>query len=267
LGALLITKLQLAAMSRIDTPEKDRTDFYLYIDEFQNFSTESFANIFAEARKYRLDLILAHQYIAQLNQTVKDAIFGNIGTLVTFRVGPEDAELLEKYFYPDFNKEDIINLPNYHFYIKLMIDGHLSKGFSGINIPPQNVPETSYVQEIIQNSRENYGTPKLEVEDQLKRWEMLDFSQEEEKEKIIRKPQIGVQEGWRTFCSNCGKPIIVPFRPDPNRPVYCEDCLKEMQRVKKQLPDYSQKDSQYRKPKPPPQAEEIKNLLKDINQE
>ena len=267
LGALLVTKLQLAAMSRVEYKEEERRDFYLYIDEFQNFSTESFANIFAEARKYRLDLILAHQYIAQLNQTVKDAIFGNIGTLVTFRVGPEDAELLEKYFYPDFNKEDIINLPNYHFYIKLMIDGHLSKGFSGINIPPQNVPETSYVQEIIQNSRENYGTPKSEVEDQLKRWEMLDFSQEEEKEKIIRKPQVGVQEGWRTFCSNCGKPIIVPFRPDPNRPVYCEDCLKEMQRVKKQLPDYSQKDSQYRKPKPPPQAEEIKNLLKDINQE
>ncbi|MGB9763036.1 MAG: type IV secretion system DNA-binding domain-containing protein [Minisyncoccia bacterium] len=266
LGALLITKLQLAAMSRIDTPENERTDFYLYIDEFQNFSTESFANIFAEARKYRLDLILAHQYIAQLNQTVKDAIFGNIGTLVTFRTGPDDAELLEKYFYPDFNKEDIINLPNYHFYIKLMIDGYLSKGFSGINILPQSLPEISYVQEIVQYSRENYGTPKKEVENQLAHWEMLDFSPEKEK-KVISKPRVGIQEGWHTFCSNCGKPIIVPFRPDPNRPIYCEDCLKEMQLVKKQMSDHRvlENHSQYKKPKPPPQIEEIKNILKESN--
>ncbi len=253
LGALLITKMQLAAMSRIDVPEAERKDFYLYIDEFQNFSTESFANIFAEARKYRLNLILAHQYIAQLNDMVRDAIFGNIGTLVTFRTGPEDAELLEKYFLPDFNQEDIINLPNYNFYIKLMIDGYLSKGFSGINIPPNSLPIESFVQDIIQHSRENYAFPRQEVEDMLRHWEMLDFSSPDKEKQ--NKTQ-AVREGWDAICSNCGKPIIVPFRPDPNRPVYCEVCLKEkrQQALRKDI----------RKEKPAPKTDEIKKIIKTI---
>lgn len=226
LGALLITKLQLAAMSRIDISEDERKDFFLYIDEFQNFSTESFANIFAEARKYRLDLILAHQYINQLNETVKNAIFGNIGTLVTFRTGPEDAEFLEKYFEPDFNKEDIINLPNYNFYIKLMIDGFLSKGFSGMNIPPSSLPYESFVQDIIQYSREHYALKREEVENYMRHWEFLDFSPPTSEANQQINPKI--KEGWNATCSRCGKPIIVPFRPSPRRPIYCEDCLKEM---------------------------------------
>ncbi|PIW34919.1 MAG: hypothetical protein COW25_01720, partial [Candidatus Nealsonbacteria bacterium CG15_BIG_FIL_POST_REV_8_21_14_020_37_12] len=109
LGALMITKLQLAAMSRVDTEEKKRRDFYLYVDEFQNFSTESFANILSEARKYRLDLILAHQYIEQLDEKVQAAIFGNVGTLTCFRVGAEDAEFLEKEFLPEFSATDLVN--------------------------------------------------------------------------------------------------------------------------------------------------------------
>ncbi|MDQ5882991.1 MAG: hypothetical protein QG648_346 [Patescibacteria group bacterium] len=254
LGALLITKLQLAAMSRIDIPEEERQDFYLYIDEFQNFSTESFANIFAEARKYRLDLILAHQYINQLNDTVKDAIFGNIGTLVTFRTGPEDAELLEKYFFPDFTQEDIINLPNYNFYIKLMIDGYLSKGFSGMNIPPSPLPLQSFVQEIIQYSREHYATPRAEVEKQLTHWEFLDFSPQEKTNQVSQ--TAGIKEGWEATCSNCGKKIIVPFRPDPRRPVYCEDCFKEIKKVSR--------GEQLRREKPPPRNDEIKKIIKNI---
>jgi len=251
LGALLITKLQLAAMSRIDVRENERRDFFLYIDEFQNFSTESFANIFAEARKYRLNLILAHQYIAQLNDMVRDAIFGNIGTLMTFRAGPEDAELLEKYFTPDFNQEDIINLPNYNFYIKLMIDGYLTKGFSGMNLPPSALPPESFIQEIIQYSREHYAFKREEVENAMRHWEFLDFSSSEKQEK----PKINqsIKEGWEAACSNCGKSIIVPFRPDPNRPVYCEDCLKEMKNT-----------TSFRKEKPPPKTEEIKKIIKGI---
>jgi type IV secretory pathway TraG/TraD family ATPase VirD4 len=121
LGALLITKLQLAAMSRVDVPEEERKDFFLYVDEFQNFATESFVNILSEARKYRLALILANQYIAQLEEMtptgkstrVKDAIFGNMGTIVSFRVGAEDAEYLEKEFIPEFVAGDLVNLPKY----------------------------------------------------------------------------------------------------------------------------------------------------------
>jgi len=108
LGALLITQLQEAAMSRVDTPEEERRDFFLYVDEFQNFSTESFVNILSEARKYRLSLILAHQYISQLLESVRDAIFGNVGTLIAFRVGPDDAEFLENQFAPTFNTEDLV---------------------------------------------------------------------------------------------------------------------------------------------------------------
>src|SRR4030043_2118009 len=111
LGALLITKLQLAAMSRVDILEEERRDFFLYVDEFQNFATRSFVNILSEARKYRLALILGHQYIAQMDETVRDAVFGNVGTIVTFRVGAEDAEYLEKEFAPDFTAEDLVNLP------------------------------------------------------------------------------------------------------------------------------------------------------------
>ncbi|MDD2671769.1 MAG: type IV secretion system DNA-binding domain-containing protein, partial [Syntrophales bacterium] len=123
LGALMISKIQLAAMGRVDIPEEGRRDFYLYVDEFQNFATESFTNILSEARKYRLCLILAHQYIAQMEETVRDAVFGNVGTLTVFRVGAEDAEALEPEFTPEFLAQDLVNLEKYNIYLKLMIDG------------------------------------------------------------------------------------------------------------------------------------------------
>ncbi|MBI5023335.1 MAG: type IV secretion system DNA-binding domain-containing protein, partial [Candidatus Magasanikbacteria bacterium] len=109
LGGMLITKIQLAAMERVDIPEDERNDFYMFVDEFQNFATESFANILSEARKYHLDLILAHQYIEQLDEKVAPAVFGNVGTIVCFRVGAEDAEFLAKEFAPDFTEEDLVN--------------------------------------------------------------------------------------------------------------------------------------------------------------
>ncbi len=163
LGAMIITKLQLAAMSRVDLPEKDRKDFFLYVDEFQNFATDSFANILSEARKYRLSLILAHQYIRQLvhdmNTRMRDAVFGNVGTLISFRVGAEDAEFLEKEFEPDFMATDILNLAKYNVYVKLMIDGVASRPFSAKTIDPIARPPQSYAQEIIEHTRKTYATP------------------------------------------------------------------------------------------------------------
>lgn len=161
LGALIITKLQLAAMSRVDVPEEVRRDFYLYVDEFQNFATEAFATILSEARKYRLCLILTHQYIAQLDSMtdkgkstkVRDAVFGNVGTLVTFRVGAADAEFLEKEFVPEFTIDDLVNLDKYNVYLKLMIDGAASRAFSATTLAPLPKPEKSYREKIIKVSR------------------------------------------------------------------------------------------------------------------
>jgi len=171
IGAMIITKLQLAAMSRVDVSESERRDFYLYVDEFQNFATDSFANILSEARKYHLCLTLAHQYIAQLTHDkstrVRDAVFGNVGTILSFRVGAEDAEFLEKEFMPDFLANDFVNLPKYNFYVKLMIDGISSRPFSANNIEPYQLPAQSFKDVIIENSRRQYATPREIVEEKI----------------------------------------------------------------------------------------------------
>lgn len=171
LGAMMITKIQLAAMGRVDMEEDDRKDFYLYVDEFQNFSTESFANILSEARKYRLNLILANQYVEQIIETVRNAIFGNVGTIVSFRVGATDAEFLEKEFAPVFMQNDIVNLPKYNVYLKLMIDGIAGDAFSATVLPPIYIGDTvDNEPKIIAASRERYATPKEEVEEKISRW-------------------------------------------------------------------------------------------------
>ncbi len=169
LGAMMITKIQLAAMSRVDTLEKERKDFYLYVDEFQNFSTESFANILSEARKYRLNLIMAHQYIEQLSDEVRAAVFGNIGTLIAFRVGAIDAEELEKEFQPSFMQEDIVTLPAYHIYLRLMIEGVASEPFSASTLPPIE-GETGNRDTVIRVSRERYSNSREDVEEKIRRW-------------------------------------------------------------------------------------------------
>ena len=164
LGALMITKIQLATMARVDTPEKQRKDFYLYVDEFQNFATESFANILSEARKYRLNLILANQYIEQIDEKVRKAVFGNCGTLVSFRVGAKDAEDLVKEI-GTFTEEDFCNLPKYHIYLRLMIDGIAGDAFSAITLPPKNLGDTeNNADKIIRVSRERYSTKRKIVE-------------------------------------------------------------------------------------------------------
>lgn len=170
IGALLITKIQLAAMSRVDTPESERRDFYLYVDEFQNFATESFANILSEARKYHLNLVVAHQYITQMEEEVRDAVFGNAGTIVTFRVGAEDAEFLEKWYAPDFMAADIVNLGKREMYLKLMVDGITSKGFSARTSDSLKAMEESHQDEVIAHTRDNYATPRETVEKDVMQW-------------------------------------------------------------------------------------------------
>lgn len=171
MGSLLITALQLAAMSRADIDEEDRKDFYLYIDEFQNFATDSFKNILSEARKYRLNLIIANQYLEQIDDSgVKEAVFGNVGTIITFRVGAKDAEELTKEFNPPFETQDIINLPRQHIYIKMTIDGQSETAFSAKTI---TIEEKDYkkanVENIINRSRQRFSKPREEVEDEIAR--------------------------------------------------------------------------------------------------
>ena len=130
LGAMLVSRMGLAALSRTDTPEENRRDFYIYLDEFQSFTTLSLANMLSELRKYRVGMILAHQYLSQLDLQVRDAILGNVGTMIAFRLGLTDAEILEKEFQPELSAIDLISLPNYHVYLKLMINGVASRAFS-----------------------------------------------------------------------------------------------------------------------------------------
>ena len=138
LGAMLLTRIELAALSRADTPEHERRDFFVYIDEFYNFTTASFANILAEARKYRLNLVLAHQYIEQLDEELRAAIFGNVGTLISFRLGARDAEYLAREFYPIFSEADLVNLAQYNICLKLMIDGVSAAPFSAVTLAPMS---------------------------------------------------------------------------------------------------------------------------------
>jgi hypothetical protein len=209
LGALLITKLYLAAMSRVEIPEEKRSDFYLYVDEFQNFATEAFVNILSEARKYRLSLVLANQYIAQLEEMtpigkstkVRDAIFGNVGTIICFRVGAEDAEFLEKEFLPEFTAQDLVNLAKYNVYIKLMINGVTGRPFSAETLPPFPKPMKSNKEKIIRVSRERYGVPRKIVEEKIARWSK---GPEEKKQKTIT-----LKEALKTV------PISFSSKPKP----------------------------------------------------
>lgn len=303
LGGMIVTKIQLAAMGRVEVPEEERKDFFLYVDEFQNFATESFANILSEARKYKLCLILAHQYINQLifdnNTTVRDAIFGNVGTMVAFRVGAEDAEHLEKEFEPVFTMNDLVNLNKYTVYLKLMIDGIAGDAFSASSLPPMDITDTTSNEEkVIRVSRERYGKSRAEIEEKIARWSgMIDLDEFEnngktEKETTAnknvsasrvssirksdqrtaparftkerkpvqsratigiseRKPSVAKREDkadsrstknekkepeekklYDTVCSTCEEKIQVPFRPDPSRPTFCKECLKDYQRAR-----------------------------------
>lgn len=260
LGAMMITKIQLAAMSRIDTLEDQRKDFYLYVDEFQNFATESFANILSEARKYRLNLIIGHQYVEQLDELVRAAVFGNVGTLMCFRVGAADAEFLATEFAPYFIEEDLVNLTKYDVYMKLMIDGVSSNPFSATTLPPIGGNySTNNKEKVIKVSRERYAKPREIVEDKISRWSGVNDEDEENNDlneknqkfsKKVEKADIGnakikpqlkknlfdtskkdkpaQKPKFTATCYECGKSTEINFKPDGVRPIYCNICFQKI---------------------------------------
>jgi CxxC-x17-CxxC domain-containing protein len=230
LGGMIITKIQLAAMERVRIPEDHRKDFYLYVDEFQNFVTDAFAGILSEARKYRLNLTVAHQYTAQLvvdkSSAVRDAVFGNVGTMIVFRVGSDDAEFLESEFDPEFTPQDIVNLPNYKVYLKLMIDGVTSRPFSAKTLPPMVKSGDKKIEEIvIKSSRDLYCRPKEIVEREINEWSGMSLG-----DYNIGgvSSSGGGLEKFPIICSLCGLEKSVPFKPEPGRPAYCKECIAKI---------------------------------------
>lgn len=326
LGSMMVTKIYMAAMSRVDIPEKERPDFYLYVDEFQNFANDSFADILSEARKYHLNLIIAHQYIEQLPENVQAAVFGNVGTLICFRVGASDAERLALEFAPFFTEEDLVNLPAFAIYLKLMIDGIASDPFSANTLPPlfENY-RTDNSEKVIKVSRERYANPRADVEDKINRWSGMTeametaapasplavLSDQEKKtlemgEVVAResiagptislsslerqspdeprprfaeprpagrrpdrptnrpkapaaskpfeksqpissqpptpsvgghKPAMPAKEMFDARCVLCHKDFKLKFKPDLNRPTYCDDCFKKVREERRKKTD------------------------------
>lgn len=167
LGIIFVMKFQAAAMSRANIPEEERQDFALYVDEFQNFSTDSFATILSEARKYRLNLIAANQFTTQLSEAIRDAVFGNVGTTVAFRVGDRDAEGLKKYFQPSFDEADILRVPNYNAIVRTMVKGVPTLPFSMATLPPLGTPNMRLAEALKQLSAAKYGRPKAIVEQEI----------------------------------------------------------------------------------------------------
>lgn len=172
-GSMLITKMYLAAMSRAEISPAAMNDippFYLYVDEFQSFANESFADILSEARKYKLALTVAHQYIEQMSDEVRAAVFGNVGTMIAFRVGSYDAEVLEKEFAPAFTAEDMVNLGFAQIYLKLMINGVGSPPFSATTLPRPKLPLHTFTNEVIAASRAQFARPRAQVEEEIRKW-------------------------------------------------------------------------------------------------
>ena len=169
LGSMFITKIQQAALARAKIEEDKRRDFYFYVDEFQNFATDAFSSILSEARKYHLDLTIAHQYIAQLPEEVKATAFGNVGSMIVFAVGGDDAAYLAKEFSPVFSPNDMINLNTREMYVKMSVDGKLTTPFSAVTLSVPK-PTFNYSIEIIDKSRTTYAKNKVQVENEINRW-------------------------------------------------------------------------------------------------
>ncbi|MDG1950760.1 MAG: hypothetical protein P8J32_08175, partial [bacterium] len=205
----------------------------------QNFAVESFAGILSEARKYRLCLTMAHQYIAQLTEPVRDAVFGNVGTMLTFRVGSPDAIFMEQEFTPRFLPEDIINLPKYNVYLKLLIDGVTSQPFSAITLPEIS-QVTNSAEKVIKVSRERYAAPRKDIEDMVMEWSGLgDVSDDDLRKEADRKRKAssggggGGKPKFEYNCTRCDSNVTLPVELDRSRPIYCDDCIKIVREERK----------------------------------
>jgi len=171
LGSLMLSQLYLAAQRRTNMPEEKRKDYYLYIDELQSFVTDEFPSILAEARKYRLNISgMANQFISQLPESLASAILGNVGTLISFCLGSEDAEIIARELFPVFTAEHLQNLPAYYSYLKLSIEGSTSEPFSAKTLPTQGHQEISNVGKVLEQTRERYGARKTMVENRINKW-------------------------------------------------------------------------------------------------
>ncbi len=169
LGLILVSRLQVAVLRRAHRTSRERTPFYLYVDEFQNFTTDTFASLLSESRKYGLGMHLTNQYLSQLPENIKDSVLGNVGTLISFEVGADDAKILSREFAP-VTELDFMGLPRFNFFIKLMIDGKTSEAFSGISLPPEEAPQNrSMRSKVLTLNRLAYGWPRALVEGTIMR--------------------------------------------------------------------------------------------------
>lgn len=210
LGAMVITKIQMAAMSRANVTVDKRPDCYLYVDEFQNFATESFAVILSEARKYNLSLTIAHQYIAQVDEKVRDAVIGNAGTIISFRVGGGDTDTIVKELEPVFDAHDLVNLDKFNIYIKLLVDGVSSSAFSARTLPPIQAL-TGNLQYVIEQSHKKYSSSRADVQ------EMIDGRSRQEQEEIIAEAELFKTGGLEALLlkRNQGNSPVAPAAPSP----------------------------------------------------
>ncbi|TAH32154.1 DUF87 domain-containing protein [Candidatus Saccharibacteria bacterium] len=209
LGSFLVTKIQLAAMSRSDIEHiEDRRPFYLYVDEFQNFATDSFATILSEARKYGLNLTVANQYISQMQDTVRDAVFGNVGSMISFRVSADDAPILGKQFEPQFEPNDLLQMHNRHFIINMVIKGEKTPAFSATTLSLPS-PQTEYLQEIVAHSREQYARPRDEVQEEIHQ-----LLSKDSKPQSAPPQSQSIAKQWPI--QGASRPILKPDAPKPN---------------------------------------------------
>jgi hypothetical protein len=240
LGSMLVVKIYLAAMSRADEPAARLSKlprFYFYVDEFQSMMNQAFADILSESRKYKLALTLANQYIEQMEEEVRDAVFGNIGTLICFRVGPFDAEVLETVFTPTFTPEDLIGLGIGQIYLTLMIDGVGSPPFSAETIPPIEKPHISYRDDVVRSSRAMYGRMRAEIEAMINK-KQLEFvpppKEKRERREYAARPREG--GGYRSDSAYHPRDVL-ERRPREENP---------------------RREEQAPRPKSPPESEEEK---------
>lgn len=236
LGAMIVTKIYLAAMSRAEvskTSMRDLPPFFLFVDEFQNFANDSFSDILSEARKYKLNLTIAHQYIEQMEEEVRDAVFGNVGTTIAFRVGPLDAEVLEKVFLPTFTAEDIVNLGKYQIYLSLMINGVGSKPFSATNMAPLKRKSISYRTEVIENSRKLYAHSRDEVQGGIEAWHGTVFETGKDKKEREKKEAYLAEKAEK-------EKLLYGDKPKPTEPakiIIPSDIIKKVTEGPARAPD------------------------------